>query len=204
MEKVTSSATLKLWLFFCLHYSVCSSLLPSPILLWVSEGEETETHIYEHGNKHTSWFTLPSTDACFSDASKSRYKVTQGSESPIHLQHQVSQDAPLCPPRIHHKSNHIFHNRVGSCTTQWCALQWMRIRFFSHSKMKGKRHIKPVKSARKRLFQDWQALICSTTVITTHASPWKHQEPDTLGIPSVCVFVFLNVTSQPPSPRIKG
>lgn len=53
MEKVTSSATLKLWLFFCLHYSVFSSLLPSPILLWVSEGEETETHIYEHGNKQT-------------------------------------------------------------------------------------------------------------------------------------------------------
>lgn len=50
MEKVTASATLKLWLFFCLYYSVCSSLLPSPTLLWASEGEETETqtYIYKH------------------------------------------------------------------------------------------------------------------------------------------------------------
>lgn len=100
----------------------------------------------------------------------------------------MPQDAPLCPPKIYHKSNHLFYNRVGSCTTQYCCITVDENKIFSDSKMKGKRQIKPVKLARKRLLQHWQALICSTTVITTHASWCKHQEPDTLGIPSVQVF----------------
>lgn len=109
----------------------------------------------------------------------------------------MPQDAPLCPPRIYHKSNPLFYDRVGPCTTQWCCITVDENKILSDSKMKDKMQIKPIKLAGKRLLQDWQALIWSTTVITTHTSPCKHQKPDTLGTRSVHEFVSLNFTSHP-------